>query len=115
MPTNNQTWLTISTKLGLPTSATHTIVGSVVGVGFAALGRHGVNWGWNGLAQILASWVITPVIAGVCAAAIFLVTKYVVLQRRNSLRAGLLMMPAYFAFTTGILTVCRTSTQLIFR
>lgn len=76
-----------------------------MGVGVATLGTGGVNWGWQGMAQILASWVIAPVIAGAAAAAIFLITKYVVLKRKNSLLAGLRMMPVYFAFTTGILTV----------
>lgn len=95
----------MSTKVGLPTSSTHCIIGSVVGVGVATLGTGGVNWGWHGLAQVLAAWAIAPMIAGACAAVIFLITKYVVLKRKNSLLAGLRMMPIYFAFTTGILTV----------
>jgi solute carrier family 20 (sodium-dependent phosphate transporter) len=103
--TDFQTWLAISNKVGLPTSSTHTIVGSVVGFGVATLGTSGINWGWSGLGQILASWVIAPMIAGVAAAIIFMATKYAVLNRKNSLIAGLRMMPIYFAFTTGILTV----------
>ena len=71
----------------------------------ATLGASGVDWGWSGLAQILASWVIAPMISGVAAAVIFMVTKYAVLKRTNSLVAGLRMMPVYFALTTGILTV----------
>ena len=98
--------MTIATKIGLPTSSTHTIVGSVIGIGFAVLGPRGINWGWDGIGAILASWVIAPMIAGACAAIIFLVTKYAVLKRRNSLKAGMRMMPIYFALTTGILTVC---------
>lgn len=80
-------------------------MGSVVGVGVAVLGTGGVEWGWPGVGEILAAWVIAPFIAGACAAVIFLVTKYAVLKRKNSLRAGLLAMPVYFALTTGILTV----------
>ena len=71
----------------------------------ATLGTKGVDWGWSGLAQILASWGIAPMISGVAAATIFMVTKYAVLKRKNSLIAGLRMMPVYFALTTGILTV----------
>jgi sodium-dependent phosphate transporter len=89
----------------LPTSSTHSIVGSVVGVGVAVLGTSGVEWGWPGVGEILAGWVIAPFIAGAAAAIIFLVTKYAVLKRKNSLRAGLYAMPVYFALTTGILTV----------
>ena len=78
-----------------------------MGIGVATLGTGGVNWGWHGLAQILASWAIAPMIAGAGATIIFLLTKYGVLRRKNSLLAGLRMMPIYFAFTTGILTVSR--------
>jgi solute carrier family 20 (sodium-dependent phosphate transporter) len=91
--------------VGLPTSSSHSIVGSVVGVGVATLGVDGINWGWHGLGEILASWVIAPMISGAAAAIIFLFTKYFVLKRANSLIAGLRMIPFYFAFTTGILTV----------
>jgi len=89
----------------MPTSSTHTIVGSVVGVGVATLGVDGISWGWSGLGEILASWVIAPLIAGAGAALIFLFTKYAVLKQKNSLRAGMMMMPVYFSVTTGILTV----------
>ena len=102
---DGQMWLALSTKVGLPTSSTHCIIGSVVGIGVATLGTGGVSWGWYGLGQILASWAIAPMIAGLGATAIFLITKYAVLKRKNSVIAGLRMMPIYFAFTTGVLTV----------
>jgi solute carrier family 20 (sodium-dependent phosphate transporter) len=104
--------LTIATRAGLPTSSTHTIVGSVIGIGVAVLGTNGIRWGWDGLGEILASWVIAPVIAGAGAAFIFLVTKYTVLKRKNSLRAGLMMTPIYFSMTTGILTVLLSMMRL---
>ena len=109
----SQTWLTLSSKVGLPTSSTHTIVGSVIGIGVATLGTGGVTWGWEGLGQILASWGIAPMIAGASAAVIFLATKYAVLNQEDSLKAGLRMIPIYFAFTTGILTVCPGFMSLI--
>jgi solute carrier family 20 (sodium-dependent phosphate transporter) len=77
----------------------------VIGVGIAALGADGVNWGWKGVSQVFAAWVIAPAIAGGFAIIIFLITKYGVLQRKNSLRAGFWMIPFYFAITSGILTM----------
>ncbi|RPA84012.1 phosphate-repressible phosphate permease [Ascobolus immersus RN42] len=101
------TWLTIATSIGLPVSTTHCIVGAVIGMGIATVGVDGVTWGWNGkgVAQICASWVIAPGIAGALAAIVFLITKYTVLKRQNPLRWGLIMVPVYFAFTSGILTM----------
>ncbi|PWW80209.1 phosphate transporter [Tuber magnatum] len=103
----SSTWLTIATALGLPVSTTHCIVGGVIGMGIAALGADGVVWGWEGkgVAQIFASWVIAPAIAGAFAALIFSVTKYGVLKRSQPLKWGFVMVPIYFAITSGILTM----------
>ncbi|RAL63484.1 hypothetical protein DID88_003904 [Monilinia fructigena] len=37
-------YLTLATKLGLPVSTTHSIIGGVIGVGIAAIGTDGINW-----------------------------------------------------------------------
>lgn len=87
------------------TCSRHCIVGGVIGVGIATLGADGVQWGWNGVAQIFAAWVIAPAIAGAFAAIVFSITKYGVLKRKNPFRAGLLSVPFYFALTSGILTM----------
>ena len=73
-------------------------------MGIAALGKEGVNWGWNGVSQVFAAWAIAPGIAGCFAAIIFLVTKYGVMERKNPVRAAFIMVPMYFGITTGILT-----------
>ena len=83
----------------------HTIVGGVIGVGVAALGSDGVQWGWKGVAQIFAAWVIAPGIAGCFGAILFLITKYGVLKRKNPFKAGLFYIPFYFALTSGVLTM----------
>jgi len=76
-------------------------------MGVATLGADGVVWGWEGkgVAQIFASWFVAPAIAGGFAAIIFLITKYGVLKRSNPLKWGFLMVPLYFGFTAGILTM----------
>lgn len=83
----------------------HSIVGGIIGVGIAAIGANGVNWGWKGVSQVFAAWFIAPGIAGAFAIIIFMITKYGVLKRRNPLMAGLWMIPVYFFATTAILTM----------
>lgn len=87
------------------TVSRHTIVGGVIGVGIAALGADGVQWGWKGVAQIFAAWAIAPAIAGSFGAILFSITKYGVLKRKNPFRAGLFYIPFYFALTSGVLTM----------
>jgi sodium-dependent phosphate transporter len=88
----------------MPVSTTHSIIGGVIGVGIAALGTSGVNWGWNGVSQVFAAWAIAPGIAGCFGAIIFSITKYGVMKRKNPVRAAFIMVPIYFAITGGILT-----------
>ncbi|KAH0610629.1 uncharacterized protein H6S33_012156 [Morchella sextelata] len=101
------TWLTVATSIGLPVSTTHCIVGGVIGMGIATVGADGITWGWDGkgVAQIFASWLIAPALAGSFAAILFSVTKYGVLKRQNPLKWGMVMVPIYFAITSGILTM----------
>lgn len=103
----SSTWLTVATIMGLPVSTTHCIIGGVIGMGIAAGGIDGVSWSWEkkGVAQVVSSWVIAPAIAGAFAAIIFSITKYGVLKRSNPLKWGFVMVPVYFGFTSGILTM----------
>lgn len=39
-------------------------MGGVIGIGIATLGADGVVWGWKGVSQVFAAWVIAPAIAG---------------------------------------------------
>jgi len=63
-------WLNVATFFGQPVSTTHSIVGSVCGMGIVAGGA--VKWGMLG--NIAASWVISPVASGVMA---FLVFRFI--------------------------------------
>lgn len=98
-------WLTIATKLGIPVSTTHSIVGAVIGAAIATNGGGGVHWGWEGFSKIVASWFIAPAIAGGFAALIYLITKYVVLERKHALRNALWMGYLYVGVTFGVLTM----------
>lgn len=102
------TWLTIATSIGMPVSTTHSIVGGTIGAGIAASGASGVVWGWAGVAQIIASWFIAPVLAGAIAAVIFLISKYCVLEIKSiqrSIKNALLLVGLLVFATFSILTM----------
>jgi PiT family inorganic phosphate transporter len=72
-------WLNFATMMRAPVSTTHSIVGGVMGAGIAAAGFNIVDWGT--MAKIAASWVISPVLGGVIAAAfLFSIKKSIVFQ-----------------------------------
>ncbi|EAW12187.1 inorganic phosphate transporter [Aspergillus clavatus NRRL 1] len=62
--TASSIYLTVATRLGLPVSTTHSIMGGVIGMGIAALGADGIKW-WggdinSGVVQIFLAWIIAP-------------------------------------------------------
>ncbi len=64
-----------ASSLGVPVSSTHTVVGAVVGVGYAR-GIEAVNLGV--LKQIVLSWVITVPIAGITSALLYYVFRLLI-------------------------------------
>ncbi|KAF3009665.1 hypothetical protein E8E13_008093 [Curvularia kusanoi] len=98
-------WLMFATRMGMPVSTTQTIVGALVGVGFAT--GAGVTWGWESgsVSQVAASWAIAPLIACGFSALIFGTVKYAVLEREDSFKWGLRLIPWYFAATGAILAL----------
>jgi PiT family inorganic phosphate transporter len=73
-----------ATRFGLPVSTTHSIVGSIVGFGVVGLGVVGLGGdavAWGKVAQIVASWLTSPLIGGVLAFLIFNLVRGQVLDR----------------------------------
>ena len=58
-------WLMIASMQGWPVSTTHTIIGGLVGFAVVAIGLSAVNWVKIG--QIVASWLVSPLLGGALA------------------------------------------------
>ena len=92
-PFSSSTLNYLSNRYGWATSSTHALIGALVGVGIAS--GAGVEWGYvvrttngavtaqNGLGAVVASFVISPVLAGLLSATIFALVKYGILLRRG--------------------------------
>ncbi|PLW79160.1 inorganic phosphate transporter [Cohaesibacter celericrescens] len=98
-------WLNAATWFGAPVSTTHSIVGGVMGAGIAAAGWEIVNW--ESMAKIAASWVISPVMGGIVAAATLYTLKKLVFFKPDPLSAARRVVPFMIAlmataFTTYI-------------
>lgn len=88
-------WINVATVLSAPVSTTHSIVGGVLGGGIAAAGFGLVNWDTMG--KIAASWIISPVIGGVIAAAMLAVIKSKILYAPKRLEAARTWVPVLIA------------------
>ncbi len=95
-------WLNIATAVGAPVSTTHSIVGGVLGAGIAAGGLGVANWGNMG--AIAASWVISPVMGGVIAAAFLYFIKRRITYQSDMMAAARRVVPLLVAFMAWAFT-----------
>ncbi|KAF4338381.1 phosphate-repressible phosphate permease [Fusarium beomiforme] len=104
-------YLTFCTRIGLPVSTTHSIMGGVIGMGIALVGADGIHWAEfdkgisSGVVSVFLAWIIAPGLSGAFAAIIFLITKYGVMLRSKPVWKGLFLTPVYFGITASLLTM----------
>ncbi|PNH04464.1 Phosphate-repressible phosphate permease [Tetrabaena socialis] len=104
----------------LNVSATHSIIGAIMGFSLVYGGADAVNWAtpdtssfppYKGVLPIILSWFVSPVLTGAAAAAIFLAVRTVVLRHADSYARTYWVLPLcvlitsfiniYFVFTKG--------------
>ena len=88
-------WLNFATAMRAPVSTTHSIVGGVMGAGIAAAGFSIVSWGTMG--KIAASWVISPVLGGIIAAAFLFAIKKTIVFKEDKVSAAKKNVPIFVA------------------
>ena len=94
------TWLMIASFMGWPVSTTHSIVGAIVG--FAAVGVSTDAVNWTKVSTIVASWVVSPVIAGTISFAIFRSVQHLILIQDDPFSKAKQYAPMYM-FAVGFL------------
>ena len=106
-------WLALASYLEMPVSTTHSAVGGIIGMTMMVRGSDCVVWNEEsddfpyikGVAAIVASWVLSPVVSGFCAAVLYGITKYVIIHDRESaFFRSKISFPFIVAFTCGVNT-----------
>ena len=92
-------WVNLATWIGAPVSTTHSVVGGVMGAGIAAAGLAAVNWQTMG--TIAASWVISPVLGGVIAAAFLALIKAKITYTDDKIGNARKWVPILIAIMAG--------------
>jgi sodium-dependent phosphate transporter len=105
----------LSNRYGWATSSTHATIGALIGIAVAS--GSDVTWGYtlsynkttgalsgqNGLGAVLASFLISPALAGSIGAVVFTLVKVVVLDRKGvaSFNWALLSLPFWYGFVVA--------------
>ncbi|MCP4769538.1 MAG: inorganic phosphate transporter [Gammaproteobacteria bacterium] len=93
-------WLLIASHNGWPVSTTHTIVGAIVGFAIVGLGMDAVKWVKVG--NIVASWVVSPLLSGALAFFLFRSVQKLILNTENPIANAKKYVPVYI-FATGFM------------
>ncbi len=96
-------WLLIASRYGLPVSTTHSIVGAIVGFAIVGIGIDAVKWGKVG--SIAASWVISPLLAGVISYALFRSVQKLILNHHDPLKNAKKFVPFYIFLTGTVISL----------
>jgi len=93
-------WLMVASWRGWPVSTTHSIVGAIVGFALAAIGLEAVDW--QKISQIVASWVVSPVLGGMVSFALMISIRHLILNTPNPFAAAQRWGPIYI-FLVGFI------------
>lgn len=92
-------WVNLATWIGAPVSTTHSVVGGVMGAGIASAGVAAVNWPVMG--AIAASWVISPLLGGLIAAAFLWFIKSRIIFQDDKIAAARRWVPMLVGIMAG--------------
>ena len=101
-------WLLVATHFGWPVSTTHSIVGAIVGFAAVGISADAVNWGK--VSSIVASWVVSPVTAGIIAFFIFRSVQKLILDTQDPFANSKKYVPVYI-FMVGFIISMVTFTK----
>jgi PiT family inorganic phosphate transporter len=96
-------WLQFATWRGWPTSTTHSILGSLIGLGVVTGGFGIIKW--DTLSNIVWSWIISPIVGGIIAYLMFLVILRGIIRRKDPRKALTQVVPPILFVFFFILTL----------
>lgn len=103
-------FLLTATYLRMPVSTTHAIVSAVLGMTVAYHGFGCVQWNWDHMGGIIASWVISPLCSGFVCLAVYYTTYNFIFAAKDARQRAFIAFPViYFVvvFFISFLTITK--------
>jgi PiT family inorganic phosphate transporter len=91
-------WLMLASWNGWPVSTSHSIIGALVGFAMVGIGVEAVNWGKIG--QIVASWLISPLLGGFFGYILMVSVQKLILRTHNPVEQAKKWGP-FYVFLVG--------------
>lgn len=96
-------WLMIASHRGWPVSTTHSIIGALVGFAIAGIGPEAVQW--DKIGQIVASWLVSPVLGGTLSFMLMMSVRYLILNTTHPFESAKKWGPIYLFFVGFIISL----------
>ena len=96
-------WLLVATRLSLPVSTTHSIIGAIVGFSVAAKGFEAVDW--ESVGKIVLFWLVAPILSAVVSLSFFGLLRKFILRKDNSYELSLKWWPLFTLFVAFVMTL----------
>lgn len=96
-------WLQVASYFGWPVSTTHSIVGAIIGFGAIVGGVEAVQW--TGVAFIVSSWILSPLLGGIIAYYIFSLLRKKIFYALHPLAATRKFTPFLVFIVVSILAL----------
>jgi len=101
-------WLLVASQRGWPVSTTHSIVGAIVGFAAVGIGVEAVHWPKIG--TIVASWIVSPAVAGIISYWLFRSVQRFILDTDDPLQNAKRYVPVYMflvGFVIALVTLLK--------
>eukprot|EP00243_Klebsormidium_subtile_P006301 TRINITY_DN2648_c0_g1_i1.p1 TRINITY_DN2648_c0_g1~~TRINITY_DN2648_c0_g1_i1.p1 ORF type:complete len:251 (+),score=49.77 TRINITY_DN2648_c0_g1_i1:283-1035(+) len=109
-------WQGLASRIGVNVSATHSIIGGIVGFALIWGGSNAVIWAkkpvpdedeaafppYKGVIAIILAWFIGPLLTGSVAAVLFFSLRFLVLRRDNAYTIAFWMFPPLVFITVWV-------------
>ncbi len=96
-------WLQFATWRGWPDSTTHSILGSLFGLGVVTGGFGIIKW--KMVSHIILSWIVSPIAGGIVAWIMFLIILRGIIRQRNPRRALIRVVPPLLFIFFSVITL----------
>ena len=96
-------WLQFATWRGWPDSTTHSILGSLFGLGVVTGGFGIIKW--KMVSHIILSWIVSPIAGGIVAWIMFLIILRGIIRQRNPRRALIRVVPPLLFVFFSVITL----------
>ena len=90
-------WLLMATRCSMPVSATHSVIGALIGFLIAAKGSDAVNW--LQVLLVIISWLSAPICAGLVTAVVYCLMRRFILLTENSYHRTIRFIPLLLIVT----------------